>query len=400
MNFARLALRNIQGSSFRSGVVFLCTMVVAGFALAMAIVIQGADQSLRLAMERLGADIVVVPKGSEVRVENALLMGDTVTAWMPAQNVQRVAGIQGVHAASPQTYLASLKGRSCCAVEGMFLIAFDPATDFTVQPWLESNLESSLKPNEAIGGRYVFTPPGDNDLLLYGYHLNLVGNLEPTGTNLDVSLFLTMDAARAMAKASLTEAYEPLVIPEESVSSILVKVNPNQSPYLVADWIGQEVSDVTPLVGLGLFDAFRRQISALLRGMGVVLAVTGGLSLVLLALVFSMVANERRREIGVLTGSGRNKGIRPGLPARGGRHACSGRRRRGHCPGGDGRVPVPQRVDGILWGSLPVPLYRHTRWPDRSWNRALIGLRTSGCVPASFSDQPARAGAGHAGVSR
>jgi putative ABC transport system permease protein len=304
MNFARLALRNIQGSSFRSGVVFLCTMAVAGFALAMAIVIQGADQSLRLAMERLGADIVVVPKGSEVRVENALLMGDTVTAWMPAQNVQRVAGIQGVHAASPQTYLASLKGRSCCAVDGMFLIAFDPATDFTVQPWLESNLDSSLKPNEAIGGRYVFTPPGDNDLLLYGYHLNLVGNLEPTGTNLDVSLFLTMDAARAMAKTSLTEAYEPLVIPEESVSSILVKVDPNASPYLVADWIGQEVPDVTPLVGLSLFDAFRRQISALLGGMAVVLSITGGLSLALLALVFSLVANERRREIGVLRALG------------------------------------------------------------------------------------------------
>ncbi len=34
LNFARLAWRNIEGSSFRSGVVLLCTMVVAGFALA------------------------------------------------------------------------------------------------------------------------------------------------------------------------------------------------------------------------------------------------------------------------------------------------------------------------------------------------------------------------------
>jgi putative ABC transport system permease protein len=304
MNFARLALRNIQGSSFRSGVVFLCTMVVAGFALAMVIVIQGADQSLRLAMDRLGADIVVVPEGAEVRVENALLMGDTDAAWMPSRNVAKIAALPGVRVASPQIYLSTLKGESCCAVEDMFLLAFDPATDFTVQPWLERNLGSSLRVDEAIGGRYVFTPPGDKDIVLYGYHVNLVGNMEPTGTNLDASMFLTVDTARAMAKTSLTEAAKPLVIPADSISTILVKVDPSRDPDLVATQIAQAVPGVTPLVGLSLFDAFRRQISALLKGMAMVMTITGALSLVLLALVFSMVANERRREIGVLRALG------------------------------------------------------------------------------------------------
>lgn len=304
MNFAKLAWKNIQGSSFRSGVVVLCTMVVAGFALAMVIVIQGADQSLTLAMERLGADIVIVPKGAEVQVESALLMGDTDTAWMPAGNVAKVAAVRGVQAASPQIYLSTLTGETCCAVEDMFLLAFDPATDFTVQPWLISNLGTALKLNEALGGRYIFTPPGDKDIVMYGHHVNLVGNMEPTGTNLDASMFLTVDTARAMAKTSLTEAAKPLVIPDESISTILVKVTPNLSPDIVAAWIAEEVPGVTPLVGLSLFDAFRRQIAALLKGMVMVLTITGGLSLVLLALVFSMVANERRREIGVLRALG------------------------------------------------------------------------------------------------
>jgi putative ABC transport system permease protein len=307
MNFARLALKNIQGSSFRSTVVLLCTLVVAGFALAMVIIIQGADQSLRLALERLGADIVVVPEGAEVRVENALLMGETDAAWMPARNVGRIAAIPGVRAASPQIYLSTLTGETCCAVEDMFLLAFDPATDFTVQPWLISNLGASLKLDQAIGGRYVFTPPGDKDIVLYGYHVNLVGNMEPTGTNLDASMFLTVDTARAMAQTSLTEAAKPLVIPDESISTILVKLETGRDPDLVAASIAQEVPGVTPLVGLSLFDAFRRQISALLRGMVVVLSISGGLSLVLLALVFSMVANERRREFGVLRALGATK---------------------------------------------------------------------------------------------
>jgi putative ABC transport system permease protein len=307
MNFARLALKNIQGSSFRSTVVLLCTMVVAGFALAMVIIIQGADQSLRLALERLGADIVVVPEGAEVRVENALLMGDTDAAWMPAGNVGRIAAVPGVQVASPQVYLSTLKGETCCAVEDMFLLAFDPDTDFTVQPWLINNVGAGLRLNEAIGGRYVFTPPGDKDIVLYGHHVNLVGNMESTGTNLDTSMFMTMDTARAMAKTSLTEAAQPLVIPDESVSTILVKLEPGRDPDLVAANIAQQVAGVTPLVGLSLFDAFRRQISALLQGMVAVLSISGGLSLVLLALVFSMVANERRREIGVLRALGATK---------------------------------------------------------------------------------------------
>ena len=95
MNLGQLAWRNIKGNAFRSWVVFLCAMVVAGFSLSAVMIIRGAEDSLRLALNRLGADIIVVPEGTETRVETALLMGKPVKVWMPQENLDKIARIPG-----------------------------------------------------------------------------------------------------------------------------------------------------------------------------------------------------------------------------------------------------------------------------------------------------------------
>ena len=146
MNLYRLAFKNISGNSFRSGVVALCALLVAAFALTTTLLMRGAESSLRLAIDRLGADIVVVPAGSEAKIESALLMGVPAKFWMPEDNVDKIAAIPGVEAVSPQLYLATLTGASCCSVPDMFMIAYDPETDFTIQPWLQKKI------------RYWFTP--------------------------------------------------------------------------------------------------------------------------------------------------------------------------------------------------------------------------------------------------
>ena len=65
MKLGQFAWSNIKGSAFRSWVVFLCALVVAGFSLSTVLIIRGAQDSLHLALNRLGADIIVVPQGSE-----------------------------------------------------------------------------------------------------------------------------------------------------------------------------------------------------------------------------------------------------------------------------------------------------------------------------------------------
>jgi putative ABC transport system permease protein len=304
MNLYQLALKNISGSAFRSWVVMLCALLVASLALGTTLVMRGAQKSLRLAIDRLGADIVVVPEGTETKVESALLMGHPTEVWMPQERLAQIAAVPGVQAVSPQVFLSTLTNASCCSVEDMFLIAYEPETDFTLTPWLEEEIGDSLHLGEVVGGRYVFVPEGEQNIQIYGYHVTLKANMEPTGTGLDQSMFLTMETATDIARISRTMAEQPLEIPADEISAVMVRLEPGQDPYVVALEMMHDVPGITPIESPNLFQAYRKQMSGLQTGIFLAMGVTLTLSITLIGLIFSMAANERRRELGVLRAMG------------------------------------------------------------------------------------------------
>jgi len=304
MNLYRLALKNIAGSAFRSWVVALCALLVAGLALGTTLIMRGAQKSLRLAIDRLGADIVVVPEGTATQVETALLMGIPTEVWMPRAVMDQVAAVPGVEAVSPQFYLSTLTGASCCSVEHMFVIVYEPETDFAIGPWLQKELGDGLHLGEVVGGTYVFVPEGEQNIQIYGYLVTLKANMEPTGTGLDQSMFMTLETAKDIARISRTMAERPLEIPEESISAVLVRVVPGSDLEEVALAIMHDVPGVMPLQSPDLFQAYRAQMTSLLTGVLAVMGITLALSIALIALVFTMAANERRRELGVLRAMG------------------------------------------------------------------------------------------------
>lgn len=304
MSLIQLARRNLAGSSFRSWVIFFCAMLMAGFVIGGTLVIRGADRSLRLALERLGADILVIPAGNEARIESALLMGIPAHFWMPDSVTDQIAAVPGVAVASPQLYLATLRGATCCSLPEMFLIAYDPTTDFTLRPWLEQNLKGELRLGEAVGGNHVYIPSGQDQILIYGTGIDLVGVLEQTGSGIDQSMFLTFETAYRISRLSYTLAEKPLEIPPDSISSVLVKVAPGADVYQVAQQIAAAIPGVTPMEASNLFKEQRLQLLGLLRSVAVLLGITWLLAMALIALVFSMAVNERRREIGVMRALG------------------------------------------------------------------------------------------------
>jgi putative ABC transport system permease protein len=304
MNLLELARKNITGSAFRSWTVGLCALLVAALTLATTLILHGAEDSLRLAAERLGADIVVVPEGTEAKVESALLMGTTTRVWMDEGKLGAVQAVPGVQAVSPQLYLSTLVDAACCAVSDMFLVVYDPETDFTIEPWLEETIGEGLKLGQVVGGHYVFVPEGEQNIQLYAYLLTLRANLEPTGTSLDSSMFLTMETARDMARISESMAIEPLEIPEGQISTVLVKVTPGFDLDEVALEIMHQVPEVTPIVSTNLFQAYRQQMTSLRTSTVASMVTTLTLSLATLGLVFSLATNERKRELGMLRAMG------------------------------------------------------------------------------------------------
>ena len=304
MQMIRLAVRNLAGNSFRSWVVFFCAALMAGFVISSTLVIRGANTSLQLALARLGADIIVIPTGHEQRLESALLMGIPVHCWMPDTVTAEVRAVPGVAAVSPQLYLSTLRGAVCCSVPEMFLIAYDPETDFTLKPWLEQNLEGGLALGEAVGGSLIFVPKQDGALLVYGYPLELAGSLAPTGTGLDQSMFFTLETAFAIAEGSSERAVKALDIPPRTVSSIMVKVDLGADVQEVAQQIDAAIRGVTPLETGRLFKDQREQILSLLNSVVALLGITWLLAMALVAVVFSLAVNERRRHIGVMRALG------------------------------------------------------------------------------------------------
>ena len=304
MNLFELAWKNLAGNTFRSSVVAICALLVAAFALFATLVLRGAATSLELASDRLGADIVIVPEGAEAKMEGALMMGVPAQFWMPKANVAKLATIPGVEAVSPQVYLATLTGAACCSVSDMFMIAYDPHSDFTIRPWLRQELSDGLRLGEVVGGAHISATEGKRGIRVYNYLVSLKTNIEPTGTGLDQSLFFTVDTARDIARISQTQAEKPLTLPADQVSAVLVKLKPGSDPHLAAIQILRSVPDVVPIESANLFQSSRKQLTSLLSTVVLMLGLTWVLSVAFIGLVFSMAANERRRELGVLRAIG------------------------------------------------------------------------------------------------
>jgi putative ABC transport system permease protein len=161
-----------------------------------------------------------------------------------------------------------------------------------------------LHAGEAIGGYYVFLPEGQAKILVYGSALDLKGNLEPTGTGMDQTLFFTFETAQLISKDSIFLAEKALTIPPGSISSIMVKLDPQADMHQVALQIAAALPGIEPVESTNLFYTHRSRINSLLRGVVVLLGISWLLSVTIIGLVFSMVANERRREIAVLRALG------------------------------------------------------------------------------------------------
>ena len=305
MNVFYLVLRSIGGRQFRSVLIAACITAISGFLLITTLLAKGQQHSLNVGLERLGADIIVVPAEKRFEAEAAFLLGKPVSnCWMPEENLAKVSKLEGVARVSPQLYLQSLTGAACCAAWELFIIAVDPETDFTVQPWLKEKLNKPLGLRDVVGGQFVFVPEETNVFMLYGTDLDLIANLEPTGTGLDQTAFISFETAQFMASESITIAMMPLEIPEGKISAIQVKVQPGYSLEDMASLIAQELPGVYAITSLGITRTVQHQTAGLFQALMVSMLIVWVVASLLIGLVFFMMFNERRREIGTLRALG------------------------------------------------------------------------------------------------
>lgn len=288
----------------RSLVIVAAAFFVGALSIVALLLSQSAHTVLERSADRLGADVIVVSPQSKDAVDKTLLMEVPTDQHIARSSLEAVATVPGVEKVSPQLFLATILGADCCEDQQMRIVVYDPSSDFAVGPWLKGEGLAGLKTGEVVGGSKIFSPLGDGTIKLYGTDLNLVGNLEKTGTGLDATLYMTWDTAEVMAGASEKLAVTSLVIPDDEVSALLVKIAAGVVAQDVATDIWMTVEGVNAFGRSEVFSGLRNEGRAMQIAVLAFAAVVAVMAIVLVVVVATFSVRERRREVGVLRALG------------------------------------------------------------------------------------------------
>ena len=301
-----LIARSIIHRPVRNGALILAFAFIAASLFSGHYLLAGASDSVKSEIAKLGADLIVVPANYTADSEAVLLRGEPSTFFFDNSVVPRIRNVSGVEQVEPKIFIASLTA-SCCSLP-VQLIAIDPTQDFTIAPWLEQKREKPLGPDEIIVGSKIVAGGGTN-LNFFGHSFIVAGKLDPTGTGLDTSIFLRTDDAYKMANDSQLNAVKPLILPQGVASAVLVRVNDAAEATNVSYRIVDQVPGTRVLTSSALVTTVSDQLAGITRILDLSALVATLVSLPLIALISLMVANERRREIGVLRALGATRSM-------------------------------------------------------------------------------------------
>jgi putative ABC transport system permease protein len=307
LNIGTFALKNLRRKVIRTVLLLLAVAVVTGTLFSATLFISSMQNALKIGTYRLGADVLVVPEKYAAEARSALLAGEPTSFYMDRSILDRVRSVEGVRRASPQLFVKP-SSFTCCYNVDVFLVAFDPVTDFTITPWLTKNLKKDLVGNEIITGREVPVIPGDT-IPFFGTPFKVAGTMEPTGMKFfDHSVFMTMEEAYRMAEDSKTKSMQPISVEKDKISTVLVQVQEGFTPDRVAIRIEHDIDGIKAIASDEVISTVRKQLGGLLKGILAISAVLWMLALLMIGFAFSMIVNERQRELGLLRSMGAKKG--------------------------------------------------------------------------------------------
>ncbi len=306
MNIPYVAFKNLARKVTRTWLLLSIVAVVSCTLFAATLFLKSTQNALRLGTYRLGADILVVPEEAEKSARAALLSGEPTQFLMERDVLEKVKRVEGVKSATPQLFIKPTSF-SCCYNVDVFLVAFEPQTDFTVKPWLEKHMTRPLGANETITGREIPVIVGDS-IRFFGSAFRVAGTMDPTGMDFfDRSAFMTMEAAYKMAQDSRTKAIRAIDLGKDRISTVLVQVAEDFTPDRVAIKVEHEVGGVKAIVSDTVISTVRKQLSGLIQAIIVISVVLWLIVLLIMGFAFYMIVNERRRELGLLRAMGANK---------------------------------------------------------------------------------------------
>lgn len=301
MDLKNLPIINLRRKPIRTTALIVIAMVMSAAAFGGQLLIKSMQRGLDSLEQRLGADIIVLPEGTEKKVDlqNLLLQGTPGYFYMDKSVADSLSEINGIDKLSSQYFLVSANAE-CCTVQ-VQIIGFDDDTDFTVKPWLKEAYNSTLKENEIIVGAGLSTRVG-NTLALYGVECKAVGKLERTGTGLDTAVYATNDTVKGLIKASAEKGIAVLSkqSPENVISSVYIKADKDADIDELTAEINMKVDGVQAVRTKSMMTDTAKQLNVLSESIMVITTAVWVLAAVIMIAAFYNSANERKREFALL----------------------------------------------------------------------------------------------------
>ena len=270
MNITTLARKNLKRKSARTWLLLAASSRSVSCTLFSAtLFLKSINNALRLGTYRLGADILVVPREAETVAREALLSGHPTQFVMDRAVLDRVRAVDGVKAVTPQLFIQPTSF-TCCFNVDVFLVAFDPETDFTVRPWLKKHLKRALAVDEIITGREIPVVAGDQ-IPFFGTGFTVAGTMEPTGMDFfDRAAFMSMESAYRMAENSRREGGAAA---RDRPGQDLHGARPDRddmTPDRVAIRIEHDIDGVKAIASDTVISTVRKQLSGLIRAIFII----------------------------------------------------------------------------------------------------------------------------------
>lgn len=295
-----IAWKTVYRKIFRNIVLAVAVGLLVSLLVFALLFNRAVQDDIEAASSKLGAEVVLVPVEAVQKAEEFILESKKKDFYMDREIYEKVREMDDVEKATFQIYLETLESGCCSIVEGQ-VVAFDPETDFVISPWF-SEPPPSLKEGEVYIGSYVYEYLGlIKTMDLFNKEVKVVGDLKETGTGLDHGIFMRVEDLDKIS-ADVTGKYTP-----GKISIIFIKLKEGVDLDLFTDKI-QEMFPNTGMMTRGSIGAdVRTTLKDIIRVFSITILISSALAVLLAWSTFTALANERRREVGILRAIGAHK---------------------------------------------------------------------------------------------
>jgi putative ABC transport system permease protein len=296
------AIKNLKRKPLRTAILMFAIALLSSALVFSLSFVQRVNGSIKKSTERLGADVLVVPTNARGAAEEILLENRIKTFYMKRSILDRVRALPGVEKATEQVYLVTVAG-VCCSVPDSMVIAFNQDTDFIIKPWLAEKLQRRLGKGEAVAGDEsafnIRLGLVEMDSMLFGNVFRLVGSLERTGTGYDRAVFIGMENMLAIVASGKVKNLQP-----DDISVILVKVKPGIDPAKVAAEVEDNIIEADAMARKDIGKNIITTLTDMSRIFTMTISLTAIMSFFLVWAIFTAIANERAKEVGIMRALG------------------------------------------------------------------------------------------------